>query len=59
MFTSSISVVIARPLDAVFAYVSDARNRPQWDDGVDSEELTSLEPIGVCCPRRHHEYGDP
>ncbi len=47
MFTSSVSVVIARPADDVFAFVSDARNRPQWDDGVDSEELTSPEPIGV------------
>ena len=47
MFTSSVAVVIARPLDEVFAFVSDARNRPSWDDSVDSEELTSPEPIGV------------
>jgi carbon monoxide dehydrogenase subunit G len=47
MFTSSVSVVIARPIGDVFAFVADARNRPQWDDGVDSEELTSPEPIGV------------
>ena len=47
MFTSSVAVVIARPPDEVFAFVSDARNRPSWDDSVDSEELTSLEPIGV------------
>jgi hypothetical protein len=40
-------VVIARPPDEVFAFVSDARNRPSWDDRVDSEELTSDEPIGV------------
>jgi hypothetical protein len=31
----------------VFAFVADARNRPSWDDSVDSEELTSPEPIGV------------
>ena len=31
----------------MFAFVSDARNRPSWDDSVDSEELTSPEPIGV------------
>jgi hypothetical protein len=31
----------------VFAFVSDVRNRPQWDDSVDSEELTSPEPIRV------------
>ena len=47
MFTRSVAVVIARPLDEVFAFVSDARNRPSWDDSVDSEELTSPEPIGV------------
>jgi hypothetical protein len=40
-------VVIARPPDEVFAFVSDARNRPSWDDSVDTEELTSDEPIGV------------
>jgi uncharacterized membrane protein len=38
---------IARPLDEVFAFVGDVRNRPRWDDSVDSEELTSPEPIGV------------
>jgi uncharacterized membrane protein len=47
LFTSSVAVVIARPLDEVFAFVADARNRPQWDDSVESEELTSPEPIGV------------
>jgi Polyketide cyclase / dehydrase and lipid transport len=47
MFTSSVEVVIARPVDEVFAFVSDARNRPSWDDSVQSEELTSPEPIGV------------
>ena len=40
-------MVIARPPDEVFAFVSDARNRPSWDDSVASEELTSPEPIGV------------
>jgi carbon monoxide dehydrogenase subunit G len=40
-------VAIARPPDEVFAFVSDARNRPSWDDSVASEELTSPEPIGV------------
>jgi hypothetical protein len=47
VFTSKVAVVIARPLDEVFAFVSDARNRPSWDESVDSEELTSPEPIGV------------
>jgi len=47
VFTRRVSVVIARPRDEVFAFIEDARNRPQWDDSVDSEELTSPEPIGV------------
>lgn len=46
-FTRSVAVVISRPRDEVFAFVADARNRPRWDDSVDSEELTSPEPIGV------------
>ena len=47
MFTRRISVLIARPLDEVFAFVEDARNRPRWDESVTSEELTSPEPIAV------------
>ena len=47
MFTRNVAVTIARPRDEVFAFVADARNRPQWDESVDSEELTSPEPIGV------------
>jgi carbon monoxide dehydrogenase subunit G len=47
MFTRTVSVRVARPIDEVFAFVSDARNRPSWDESVDSEELTSPEPIGV------------
>jgi hypothetical protein len=47
MFTSKVGVLISRPLDEVFGFVSDVRNRPRWDESVDSEELTSPEPIGV------------
>jgi hypothetical protein len=47
VFTSRVAVIVARPVDEVFAFVSDARNRPSWDDSVESEELTSPEPIGV------------
>ena len=47
MFTRTVEVVITRPLDEVFAFVADARNRPRWDESVTSEELTSPEPIGV------------
>jgi len=47
VFVSSVAVVVSRPRGEVFAFVADARNRPRWDDSVDSEELTSPEPIGV------------
>lgn len=47
MFTASAEVSIDRPPDEVFAFTADARNRPQWDRGVESEELTSPEPIGA------------
>jgi uncharacterized membrane protein len=47
MFTREIAVTIERPIEEVFAFVADARNRPSWDDSVDGEELTSPEPIGV------------
>jgi carbon monoxide dehydrogenase subunit G len=47
VFVRSVAVVISRPRDEVFAFIADARNRPRWDDSVDSEELTSPEPIGV------------
>lgn len=47
MFTRRVDVLIRRPPAEVFAFVEDARNRPSWDDSVDSEELTSPEPIGV------------
>ena len=47
MFSRTIAITIARPIEEVFAFVSDARNRPRWDESVDSEELTSPEPVGV------------
>jgi Polyketide cyclase / dehydrase and lipid transport len=47
VFTKRIAIHVSRPVDEVFAYVEDARNRPQWDETVDREELTSPEPIGV------------
>lgn len=47
MSTCRVQVLISRPLDEVFAFVGDVRNRPRWDESVDSEELTSPEPIEV------------
>jgi hypothetical protein len=47
VFTKTAAVQISRPPDEVFAFVADARNRPLWDESVESEELTSPEPIGL------------
>jgi uncharacterized membrane protein len=47
VFTKTVEVVISRPVDEVFEFVGDVRNRPRWDESVDSEELTSPEPIAV------------
>jgi uncharacterized protein YndB with AHSA1/START domain len=47
VFTERAEVVVARPPGEVFRFVADARNRPLWDGGVESEELTSPEPIAV------------
>lgn len=47
VFTKRVEVEVSRPPDEVFAFVADARNRPLWDESVDTEELTSPEPIGV------------
>jgi len=47
VFTRNATITIDRPIGEVFALIGDARNRPAWDQSVDSEELTSPEPIGV------------
>jgi carbon monoxide dehydrogenase subunit G len=47
VFTRTVEIVVSRPPAEVFAFIEDARNRPRWDDSVESEELTSPEPIGV------------
>jgi hypothetical protein len=47
VFTKRVAVEISRPPDEDFAFVADARNRPSWDESVDSEELISPEPIGA------------
>ena len=47
MFTVIETVSIARSAQEVFDFLTDVRNRPQWDAAVISEELTSPAPIGV------------
>jgi len=47
MFTATAHIRVRRPITDVFGFVEDARNRPQWDDTVISEEITSALPITV------------
>ena len=41
------SVVISRPVDEVFAYMTDVRNWPQWNSAMLEGEPTSEGPVGV------------
>lgn len=41
------SVVIQRPIDEVFAYVSDQSNVSEWQEGVVESAVASDEPPGV------------
>ncbi|NYF17493.1 uncharacterized protein YndB with AHSA1/START domain [Microbacterium sp. AK009] len=47
MFTVTEIVLIARSRADVFAYLTDAGRRPEWDETVISERLTSPPPVGV------------
>ncbi len=41
------SVVILRPVEDVFAFLSDPKNSLQWESGVVEMELTTEGPLGV------------
>lgn len=47
MFTVTETVRIDRPIEDVFAFVADSRNRSLWDTTVISERLTSPGPLTV------------
>jgi uncharacterized membrane protein len=42
-----VSVVINQPVDEVFAFVSDARNNPLWQEGIMEVEPLSAQTTGV------------
>jgi len=42
VFTRKVEVLISRSPEEVFAFIEDARNRPRWDDSVDSEVAHQL-----------------
>ncbi len=49
MATSTVSVVVERPVAEVFAFVTDARNNPLWQSAAGLQESLQLPagPIGV------------
>jgi len=47
MATLEISTVINRPLEEVFAFLSNPENGPKWSSGSSDVTITSARPIGV------------
>ena len=47
MATLELSIVINRPVDEVFAFVSNPENYPKWVASSSEVKITSAEPIGV------------
>jgi uncharacterized membrane protein len=41
------SIVINRPIEEVFAYISDLSNAPEWQTGLLEVRMTTPEPSGV------------
>jgi uncharacterized membrane protein len=41
------SIIIHRPIEEVFTYVSDFRNAPQWQAGIVEVRQTPESPVGV------------
>jgi uncharacterized protein YndB with AHSA1/START domain len=47
MIKQEKSIVIHRPIEEVFDYVSDQRNTPQWQSGLVEVRRTTEGPLGV------------
>ena len=47
MIKAEQTVVIDRPIDEVFAYVTDQTNTPNWQAGLVEAKRTTASPIGV------------
>ncbi len=47
MISHEASIVIKRPIEEVFEYLTDARNNPQWDYGVLEVRQTPESPVGI------------
>ena len=47
MINVETSIIINRPIEEVFAFLTDARNSPQWDSGLVDIRQTPQSPVGV------------
>jgi len=47
MVTVETSIIINRPIEEVFAYLTDARNNPQYDTGLVEVRQTPESPVGL------------
>jgi uncharacterized protein YndB with AHSA1/START domain len=49
MVTNSVSIIIERPIEEVFAFLTDARNNPLWQAkaGLKATRQEPEEPVGV------------
>jgi uncharacterized protein YndB with AHSA1/START domain len=47
MITVETSIIINRSIEEVFAYLTDARNDPQWDTGLLEVRQTPESPVGL------------
>lgn len=49
MITTSVSIIIERPIEDVFAFLTDARNNPLWQAnvGLKATRQEPEEPVGV------------
>jgi len=47
MVTNENTITINRPVEEVFAYVSDLQNGPQWQNGLLEVRRTSQGPLGI------------
>ena len=47
MVKNEMSIIIKRPVEEVFSFVSDLQNGPQWQTGLFEVRLITKDPIGI------------